>query len=130
MKIVKWVLLAIVVLVIAGGAIVLLSIDGIIKRTVETQATDSLNLKTTLSSASLSLLGGSLKLNDLSIGSPQGFTSPQMLGLGGANLAVSYGQLRNEPIHVADITLNKPNLVIERGADGKLNFQAAMDQMP
>lgn len=129
MKIVRRILLAGALLLIVIGVGVYLSIDRILKQTVESQASSSLNLTTTLGGARLALFGGNLKLDDLQVGSPKGFTAPQMLGLGAADLTVKYSQLRSNPIHVTDITLKQPKLVIEQ-VDGKLNFKAAMDGMP
>lgn len=129
MKIVRRVALAVVLLLIIGVVVVVFSLDHIVKSAVESQATQQLNLKTTLSGASLSLTGGSLKLNDLEIASPPGFSAPQMMSLGQSTVTVSYGQLRNDPVHVADITLDKPKLVIEN-VNGELNFKKAADGMP
>lgn len=128
----KWIrraIYAVVLLVVLVGVIVYLKIDGIIKSTVQTQATDSLNLQTTLGSANLSLFGGKLGLKQLDIASPQGFAAPHMLELGNTNVAVSYGELRKEPVHVASLTLDKPKLVIEQ-SNGVFNFKKAMDLMP
>jgi hypothetical protein len=52
-----------------------------------------------------------------------------MLELGEVDLAVSYGQLRKDPIHVQSLTLDQPRLVIEQ-SNGALNFKKAMDRMP
>jgi len=129
LKIVKWVVLVVVLLVIIGGVIVYLSLDSIIKSEVQTQATNSLNLKTTLGSASLSLFGGKLNLSNLDIGSPAGFAAPHMFALNGVDVDVHYGQLRDDPIHIAGIRITNPQLVIEQ-ANGKINVKSAMDQMP
>jgi uncharacterized protein involved in outer membrane biogenesis len=120
--------LILVPLVVLVGA-VYLSIDQLLKTTVETQSTRSLNLATTLSSARLSLFGGNVSLNRLHIASPRGFSAPHMLELGDADLAVRYGQLRKDPIHVESLTLNQPKLVIEQ-SNGAVNFRKAMDLMP
>ena len=125
----KWVLLGVLLLLVVIGLIVYLNVNRIVRRTVETQTTSSLNLATTLGSADLSLLGGSLALNDLQIASPQGFSSPQLFAMQRAAVKVSYGQLRSEPIHIAAVTLHAPKLVVEQSG-GKFNVQAAMDQMP
>jgi hypothetical protein len=127
MKIVKWVVLGVVALVIVGLLVVYFNLNGIVKRTVETQGTAQLNVKTTLDSAALSLFGGSLKLDDLAIASPQGYQAPQMLSVDDAKMEVSWGQLRQDPIHVQSIRIEAPKLVVEQ-AGGKLNFQALMDQ--
>ena len=52
-----------------------------------------------------------------------------MLELGDTDLAVSYGQLRKDPIHVQSLTLNQPRLVIEQ-SNGVVNFKKAMDRLP
>ena len=127
MKILKWVVVAIVLLIVVIVVTVLFSLDGLIRSTVQSQATSSLNLTTTLGGAHLSILGGSLSLDDLAIASPQGFTAPQMFALGKAGLQVNYGQLRNQPVHINAITLEKPKLVVEQ-ANGKLNLQALTSQ--
>src|ERR1044072_1378425 len=52
MKIVKWTALVLVVIVIVVGVIVYMNLNRIVKRTIETQGTASLNVQTTLDSAS------------------------------------------------------------------------------
>lgn len=126
---IRRIILAVVLLVIIAAVIVYWNIDRIIKNTVQSQATTSTNLQTTLNSASLSLLGGKLSLNGLQVASPPGYQAPQMLDVGSTNLAVSYGQLRSDPVHVSGITIDKPKLVIEQ-KNGELNFKKAMDDMP
>jgi len=127
MKFLKWGVLAVVVLVVAALLIGWINLNGIVRRTVETQGTKQLDVKTTLGGASVSLFGGSLGLKDLEIASPPGYAAPQMLSLGKGHVAVSYGQLRQQPVHVQTIELNAPKLVIEQSG-GKFNFQALMDR--
>lgn len=129
MKYLKWIVLAVFVLLLAAGLIVYFSINGIVERKVESQATQQLNLKTELSNAQVSLFGGNLKLNGLEIASPQGFAAPHLFTLGQADLSVKLGELRSDPVHVSSITLNKPKLVIEQ-AGTQLNFKKAMDLIP
>jgi len=129
MKWIRRLIMLVIVLVILVGVVVYFAVDGIIRRTIESQASSSLNLKTTLGGASLSLIGGKVGLHQLDVGSPQGFTAPNMLEVGDTNVAVSYGQLRSQPIHVQSITITGPKLVIEQ-ENGVLNFKKAMDQMP
>ena len=129
MKPLRRTLLVLVALLVVAGVIAYVSLDGFIKRTVETQSTSSLKLSTTLNRARLSLLGGKLNLNRLRIASPHGFSVPHMLELGNTDLAVRYGQLRKDPVHVQSLTLDRPRLVIEQ-SNGALNFNKAMDGMP
>jgi uncharacterized protein involved in outer membrane biogenesis len=129
MKTLRRTVLVVVSLVIVAGAIGYLAIDRILKSTVEEQSSTSLKLSTTLNRAHLSLLGGKLNLNRLRIASPPGFSAPQMFEMGDVDLAVNYGQLRKDPIHVQALTLNQPRLVIEQ-QNGALNFKSAMDRLP
>jgi hypothetical protein len=129
MKPLRRTLLVLFSLLVVAGVIAYLSLDGILKRTVEKQSSASLKLSTTLNSARLSLFGGKVNLNRLRIASPQGFSAPHMLELGDVDLAVRYGQLRKDPIHVQSLTLNQPRLVIEQ-SNGALNFKKAMDRIP
>jgi AsmA family len=129
MKKLKWIAIVIVLLVVVGIVILYASLDGIIKSVVESQGTQQLKVATTLESVNLSLLHGTLNLNNFAIASPSGFSAPQMMSLGG--LAVDTGgvmQLRNKPIHIPSINIDQPKLVIEQSG-GKLNFKALMDQL-
>lgn len=129
MKLIRRIVLAVILLVILAGVIIYFSLDRIIKNTVQSQASSSLNLSTTLGSANLSLFGGKLNLSNLQIASPKGYSAPQMLDVGSTDLAVSYGQLRSDPVHVNAITIANPKLIIEQ-KNGQFNFKQAMDDMP
>src|SRR5579871_1021327 len=129
MKLIRRLILAVVLLVVIAVGIVFFSLDKIIRSEVQTQATSQLNLKTDLGSAALSIFGGKLGLHQLDIASPQGYTAPHMFEVGDTNVAVNYGQLRSQPIHVSSILINKPKVVIEQ-KDGVFNFKKAMEGMP
>jgi uncharacterized protein involved in outer membrane biogenesis len=129
MRPMRRVVLVLVSLLVVAGVIATLSLDGILKRTVEKESSSSLKLSTILDRAHLSLFGGTVHLNRLAISSPQGFSAPHMLELAEGDLAVRYGQLRQDPIHVQSLTLRQPRLVIEQ-SNGAVNFKAAMDRMP
>lgn len=136
-KAIKWVALAVVVLLLVAGLVVYMNLNSIVERTVETQATKQLNLKTELDGASVSLFGGSLELDDMTIASPPGFSAEHMFQLGEADVSVKLGELKKDPVHIQSVTLEKPRLVIERAAGGggplgmgEFNFKKAMEMMP
>jgi uncharacterized protein involved in outer membrane biogenesis len=129
MKSLRRVVLVVVSLVIVAGLIGYVAIDGLLKSTVEKQSSSSLKLATTLNRAHLSLFGGKLNLNRLRIGSPPGFSAPQMFEMGDVDVAVRYAELRKDPVRVESLTLKQPRLVIEQH-NGALNFKAAMDRLP
>jgi uncharacterized protein involved in outer membrane biogenesis len=127
MKKLKWIFVGLLVLIVIVVGVVVWRIDSIVKYTVESQASSSLNLKTTLGGANVSLLGGSVGLSDLQIASPEGFKAPHMFSLGGIKVGASLGELRNDPITVDKIVIDQPHLVIEQ-AGGKFNFQVLTDK--
>src|SRR5215470_269984 len=129
MKPVRRTLVVLVSLLVVAGAIAYFAFDGILKRAVEKESSNSLKLSTTLNSARLSLFGGKVNLNRLRIASPKGFSAPHMLELRDIDLAVRYGQLREDPITVQSLTLDQPRLVIEQ-SNGALNFKKAVEGMP
>jgi len=128
-KLLKWALIVIPVLIIIAVVVVVLMLDGIAKRTLETQSTASTNLVTTLDSAHISIFGGKVGLNDLKIASPKGFSAPTMFEMKNLKVGVSYGQLTKNPMHIGEITVEGPRLVIEQQG-GQVNVNAAMEQMP
>lgn len=129
MKKILYGVLTLVVLLIVAVIVVFVYLDRIIKTTVETQATDSLNLATTLDSAHLAVLGGQLTLKDLAVACPQGYSASPMFDVSKAAVVVRYGQLGKDPVHIQSIAIVGPKLVIEKKGDD-VNFKAMMDQQP
>jgi len=127
-KIVIRIVLVLVLVLAVGLGTLYFYRNRLIRSAVETNASSSLGVKTTLGSANLGLFGGTLSLGNLNIGSPSGYSAPQMFTLGELGLGVDYGGLRKDPIHVSKITIDKPKAVLEY-VNGKFNFQALMDQM-
>jgi len=121
-------MLVMVVLLIIGVGVLYFYRNSLIRSAVETNASSSLGVKTTLGSANLAPFGGTLSLGNMKIGSPNGYTADQMFTLGELGLGVNYGDLRKDPIRVSKITIDKPKAVLEY-VNGKFNFQALMDQM-
>lgn len=129
MKWIKRIVLAVILLIIIAVAVTWLSLDSIVRGVIERQATASLGVPTTLGSVRLAIFGGSFDMNDLQVASPQNFTAPHLLTLGAAGLQVHYGQLTSTPIHIQQITVDQPVVVVEQSGL-KLNLDALMDQMP
>jgi len=129
MKLIRRALLGLVGLVVVAALGVYFSLNRIVKHEVETQGTASLRLATVLDAARLSLFGGKVGLHGLDIASPSGFSAPRMLELGDVDVAVRYKELREQPIHVASLRLDKAKLVVEQ-SNGKFNFRKAMELQP
>jgi hypothetical protein len=129
MRSLRRVLFVLVTLALVAGGIAYFTFDRILKRAIEDEGSASLKLTTTLNRARLSLFGGKLNLDRLSIASPPGFSAPRMLETRDIDLAVKYAELRKDPIHVESLIIDQPRLVIEQSGGG-LNFKKAADRMP
>ncbi|MGH7213285.1 MAG: AsmA family protein [Tepidisphaeraceae bacterium] len=130
MKIVKWVLLALLVLIVVGAAVLYFSLNSIVRSTVEKQSAASLNVPTKLGGASVSLFGGKVGLSDFNVASPAGFgTERPMLSLGGLDVGVKLSELNDDPVKVRDIQITKPRLVIEMKGT-KFNIKEFVDALP
>lgn len=119
---------ALVGLLVIGLVIVYVSLNGIVRSAVETGATRSLKVPTTLDAASISPFGGSAALHKLKIGSPEGFSAPHMFTLGEVSVSSSLGNLFGDPVRVVSIRIDRPHLVIEQ-AGGKFNFMVLKDNL-
>lgn len=129
LRFVKWILLAIVALVVIAVIIVYVNLNGIVRSTVEKQATASLNVPTTLKGATVSIFGGEVALNNFDVGSPQGFKAPALMSLGGLDVKVKLSELREDPLRVSRINITDPKMVIEmQGMD--FNIKKFMDNLP
>jgi hypothetical protein len=129
-KILKWGVLAVVLLIAIAIAIVYWRLNSIVKYVIETQGTKQTNLATQLDGASVGLFGGEVELDDLKIANPPGYSTPHLLTLDELDVKAPIKQLRGNPKRISAITFDKPKLVIERSSDGVFNFKKAIEQMP
>lgn len=121
-----WVLLACGLVLVGVIITILLSLNGIIRRTIISQSEKQLQLPAQLADADFSIFGGRLRLSEYAIGSPQGYQAPSMFSVGGLNVAVSYNELRQDPIRIREIAIESPRLVIEYGG-GRFNYQVLIE---
>ncbi len=121
----KWViriLLGLVGLVIVGVIVLLLTINSIIRTGVQVVGTKVTGQTTTLESADLSILGGSLSLNSLSVANPKTFSAPQFVTLKQISVAVQTSSLTSDTIVVDDITIQDLHLTVEQsGVSSNVN---------
>jgi hypothetical protein len=121
---------ALIVLLIIGVVAVYLSLDSIVKKTVEVEGTQQLHVTTSLDSVSLGLTKGTVDLKGFALGSPAGFTAPRMMSVGELNVnSGGLSNLRSKPVHIISIDIENPVLVVEQQGE-KLNFKAMMDSLP
>lgn len=124
----KWIALAVVLIVIVAVVAIVMNLNGIVRTAVERGTTRSLELNTTLGGASIGLLSGNVALDSLEIASPEGFSAPQMLSLGNVSVDTSYGKVFGKPTSIDSVVIDKPKLVLEfKGT--KSNLKTVADRL-
>ncbi len=129
-KLLKLLVVVVVVLVIGAAVAAYLGLGYVVKRVVEAEGTAQLNVPTTVASATLGLTTGGIGLTDLAIGSPAGYSAPQLFAVHGLKVETAgLTHLRDRPLHVTTIAVDAPKLVVEQHGL-QLNVQALLDHLP
>ena len=118
---VRTVLITLLVVVIVVVAAVVIYTDRLVKVGVETAGTQALGVPTSVGGANLSLLGGSLGLDELEVDNPTGFTSKNFLAVNRFDGRVDIGSLLQETVRVEQIRLEGLVLTVEqKGLDSNV----------
>lgn len=120
---IKKFLLLVLVLIVAGGAFAYYKLDTIVKTGVETQGPEVLKVPVTVKSISLSPFSGTIGVNGLAIGQPEGFGEGQIASLEGFDMKVRTDTLFSDHIIIDEIKVEAPKLDI-RAKGRETNFQA------
>jgi hypothetical protein len=112
------ILIGLVVLLIAAVVIAGFSLDGIVKRGVETIGPKLTKVDIKLDKVGLSLFSGSGRVDGLVVGNPEGFKSPHAISVGSASLSLSPGSLLSDKIVIKSIKVDAPEITYETGAGG------------
>lgn len=120
----RWVLYALVALVLLAGAGVFY-IDWIATGAIERGGSYALGVDTQLESVTLRPFAGRLGLGGLTIANPSGFDAAHFLKLGSGQIAVSIGSLRQDPVVIDRVELSDIAVTIERNSEGT-NYDAIL----
>ncbi|MHC4480821.1 MAG: DUF748 domain-containing protein [Planctomycetota bacterium] len=118
----------VLVLVLVVGLLVVGNLDGLVETGVEKGGTLVLGVPTELEAASVSLLGGEVGLDGLTLGSPEGFDAPQMFELAHAHTTVDVGSLTSDEIVVHEVVVDGAEVTLEL-AGGKTNWGVLMGRL-
>ncbi len=122
-------LVATVVLLLVVGVIVLImSVNALAKKGIETAGTYAMGVPTTLDSASIGLLSGKVGISGLNIANPAGYKGKQFFALGQGDLAISASSLQGDVIEVPLLSLSDISISLEKQGD-KANYQVIMDNL-
>ncbi len=122
LKKLKWIALTLllIIIIIIGGTV--LYADHLTKIAVETAGSQALGVPTTLDNASLSLIGGSVALENLNVANPTGYQTSHLIKMGNCSTKVKLSTLLEDTIEVEIIKLENLTLTIEqKGLKSNLN---------
>ena len=117
-KIIIGVVVGVVLLLIIGLVVLGLSLDGIVKRGVETFGPQLTKVDVKLDKVSLSLLSGGGQIGGLVVGNPEGFKTPHAISVGAATLVVQPSSLMSDKIVIRTVRVEAPEITLETGLNG------------
>ena len=127
-KVVLALVAVVALLVVMGVGVIIMSINSIARKGIETAGTYAMGVPTTLDSASVGLFSGKFGLSGLNIANPAGYRGNQFFALGHGDLAISASSLRSDTIEVPLLALSDISLSLEKQGD-KANYQVIMDNL-
>lgn len=128
MKFLGKLLLILIILLVAVGAIGWFYMNDLAKQGIEKGGTYALMVDTTVDEVSIKPLRGEMSLSKLKIANPQGFKTPFLIETGQFSMAVDTGTLMADTVVVKDFDLNGLELYIEQTLQGS-NIQAIMKNL-
>jgi len=119
LKALRIILLVIAILVVAVVIIIDLFADRAVKIGIETAATKTLNVAVDIDNVELSIMGGTLALQNLIIKNPPGYQHDKLLELKNAKIEVNMKSLLNDVVNIREIKLDGMEVTLEqRGVSG------------
>ena len=122
------IVIVVAILAIVGVVAIGLSLNGAIKKGVETFGPQVAKVPVTLEGVNLSLLSGSGGIKGLVIGNPEGYKTPHAMSLGLASMSVSPSSVLSDKIVVNSIRIEAPQITIEIGPGGS-NLQRIQENL-
>ncbi len=105
------------VLVLVAGAAVILYSDTLVQKGIEKGGETALGVATRVGNVDISLMGGEATMSQLRIANPPGFSAPQFLELGHANMAVSINSLLTDTVSIPQIVVSGIRVHLEQKGD-------------
>lgn len=128
LKIAAIALLPLVGLVVLAVVLAWVYVDRLVEHGVERGATYALAVPTTLGSADVGVLSGSVHLSGLEVSNPEGFEAAHFLKLDDAGVDVSLDSLMSDTVEVPSLVLSGIDVRLERTVD-KANYKVILDNL-
>jgi uncharacterized protein involved in outer membrane biogenesis len=112
------VLIVILVGVVAGVIVLATSLDGMVKKGVETFGPQITKVSVNLESVHIVLFTGSAKVIGLVVGNPEGYKMPQAISVGLAEVGVNPFSILSDKIVIRTVHVVSPEISFEGGLGG------------
>ncbi|MFI5096791.1 MAG: AsmA family protein [Candidatus Acidiferrales bacterium] len=127
----KWVAIAVLLLIVILFVLPFLIPVNSFRPTIEERATAALGRKVQLGNLSLSIVRGSLGIDNLSIGDDPKFNSGPFLTAGSVRVGVELLPLIfHKQLNVTEILIDKPQVMMLKDPSGKWNFSSIGGNAP
>ena len=113
-----FVLSAVIVVIVAGIIAVSLFAEGAVREAIQNAGAKAFQTAVTIEKTKLSLLGGSLNLEGLTIDNPSGYQHKTFLELKRGDMRVKTTSLLGDGITIRDLTLDGLDAVVEQNGTG------------
>lgn len=131
MKIIKWLVVIVIVLVLLVGGVIALvvsQIDSVAKTAIENGGTYAMGVETTVDSVDVGLSKGTFDLAGLKIANPAGFKEARFLTLDAGGVAVDAQSLRQPVIDLPTLALSGLTVNLEKSG-GSANYTKILDNL-
>lgn len=112
------VLILILVGIVAGIVVVATSLDGIVKKGVETFGPQITKVSVNLEAVHIVLFTGSAKVTGLVVGNPEGYKTPQAISVGLVEIGVNPFSILSDKIVIRTVHVISPEISFEGGLSG------------
>ncbi|MEN6337605.1 MAG: hypothetical protein ABFE01_25410 [Phycisphaerales bacterium] len=113
-RLIVTVIVVLVILAVVGVVGVAVFANRAVKTAVESAGTKTLNVPVQVDKASVSILGGSLDLQSLTVKNPQGYSGPALLTLKAVDVKADTGSLFGDEIVIKSMTLGSMEVFVEQ----------------
>ncbi|MCE9638377.1 MAG: hypothetical protein K8T90_21970 [Planctomycetes bacterium] len=117
------------VLVAIGAAVLLTNLGAVICAAVERFGSEATQTKVTLSHADVSLSTGAGSLKGLTVGNPDGFSSPSAMSIGDVTMQLDTSSVTSETIVVKEVVIVAPQVTYEVSGTLKSNIGVIQDNV-
>lgn len=114
LKSVSRAVIALVILIVLGVVAVSLLADNAVKMAVETAGSKALDVPVNVEKADLSILGGTLDLQDVKVANPPGYQQETLLDLSQGDIHIDAKSLLSKTVIIKDIKLDGMNVHLEQ----------------